>query len=51
LIRGHDKDHLVEDVVFEGCRVAGHSLSSAQIQANEFVKGIVVRQTEHQEKP
>jgi hypothetical protein len=37
LIRGHDKDHLVEDVVFEGCRVAGHPLSSAQIQANEFV--------------
>jgi hypothetical protein len=43
MLTGHNAEHLVEDVVFEGCQVAGKPLSSAQIQANEFVKGIVVR--------
>ena len=43
LIRGHDKDHLVEDVVFEGCSVAGAPLSPAQVQTNDFAKRIVVR--------
>ena len=43
LLRGHDQDHLVEDVTFEGCTVAGAPLTRDQIQTNAFVKGIVLR--------
>jgi hypothetical protein len=43
LITGHNAEHLVEDVVFEGCRVAGVPLSALLIQTNEFTRRIVVR--------
>ena len=43
LITGHNAEHLVEDVVFEGCQVAGVPLSATQIRTNAFTKGIVVR--------
>jgi hypothetical protein len=43
LLRGYDKEHRVEDVVFDNCKVAGRPLSAAQIQSNEFVTGVVVR--------
>ena len=43
LITGHNADHLVDDVAFEGCRVAGAPLSAAQIQTNAFARRIVVR--------
>jgi hypothetical protein len=43
LITGHNAEHLVDDVVFEGCRVAGAPLSAAQIQTNAFARRIVVR--------
>ena len=43
LITGHNAEHLVEDVVFEGCRVAGVPLSAAQIQTNTYARRIVVR--------
>jgi predicted amidohydrolase len=43
LLAGHNAEHLVEDVVFEGCRVAGVPLSAAQIQTNAFTRGIAVR--------
>jgi hypothetical protein len=44
LITGHNAEHLVENVVLEGCRVAGAPLSAAQIQTNAFARRIVVRQ-------
>jgi hypothetical protein len=43
LITGHNAEHLVEDVVFEGCRVAGVPVSLSQIRTNAFTRGIVVR--------
>jgi hypothetical protein len=42
LITGHNAEHLVEDVVFEGCRVAGAPLSAAQIRTNTFTSKIVI---------
>jgi hypothetical protein len=42
-ISGHNPEHLVEDVVFEGCRVAGAPLAPAQIQTNAFTRRITVR--------
>ena len=43
VITGYNADHLVEDVVFENCQVAGAPLTSAQIQTNAFTKRVVVR--------
>jgi hypothetical protein len=44
LITDHNAEHLVEDVVFEGCTVAGTPLSAAQIQTNAFTGKIVIHQ-------
>jgi hypothetical protein len=44
MITGHNAAHLVEDVVFENCRVAGTPLSPTQIQTNAFTNKIVVQE-------
>lgn len=44
LITGHNEQHLVDGVTFEGCRIAGVPLSPAQIQSNEFVRNVLVRE-------
>jgi hypothetical protein len=44
VITGHNAEHLVEDVVFENCRVAGSPLSLTQIQSNAFTNKIVVHE-------
>jgi hypothetical protein len=39
MVKTEDPEHLVENVVFEGCRVAGQPLASSQVQTNAFVRG------------
>jgi hypothetical protein len=40
ILRGHDAGHLVEDVTFENCRVAGRELTAMEtlFQTNEYVR-------------
>jgi hypothetical protein len=43
ILRGHDADHLVEDVTFENCTVAGQKLTAVEkplFDVNEHVRGI-----------
>jgi len=44
MITGHNAEHLVEDVIFENCQVAGTPLSLTQIQSNAFTNKIVVQE-------
>ena len=39
-LHGHDERHLVEDVSFEDCTVAGRPLRMGQIQMNSFVRNV-----------
>ena len=43
ILHGHNADHLVQDVTFEGCLVAGRPLALGDLQANEFVRNIVIQ--------
>jgi len=43
MINGHNELHIVENVLFEGCTVAGMPLSAFQIQTNSFSRNIIVR--------
>jgi polygalacturonase len=43
ILHGQDEDHLVEDVTFEGCHVAGKPLAPSDVQSNDFVKNIVIQ--------
>jgi hypothetical protein len=43
LITGHNELHVVENVLFEGCTVAGMPLSAFQIQTNSFSRNIIIR--------
>jgi hypothetical protein len=43
ILRGHDAEHLVEDVTFESCTVAGRKLSGIEqplFDVNEHVRGV-----------
>ena len=43
ILHGHDADHMVRDVLFDGCNVAGRSLAEVKdrvVQQNEFVTGL-----------
>jgi hypothetical protein len=42
ILRGHDENHLVEDVTFENCTVAGKPLARRQILTNAFVRNVAV---------
>jgi hypothetical protein len=43
ILHGQDVEHLVEDVTFEGCTVAGQPLTLSDVQGNEFVRNVVIR--------
>ena len=47
IIKGFDASHRVENVVFEGCHMAGKQLSATshdeQVSVNEFVDGVTFR--------
>jgi hypothetical protein len=43
ILRGHDSEHLVEDVIFENCTVAGRKLTAVEtplFDVNEYVRGV-----------
>jgi polygalacturonase len=44
LITGHNAEHAGENVLFQGCTVAGKPLSRDQIQTNAFSGNIVIRE-------
>jgi hypothetical protein len=43
VLHGHNADHLVQDITFEECLVAGRPLALSDLQSNEFVRNIVIQ--------
>jgi hypothetical protein len=44
ILHGQNDEHLVQNVTFVGCTVAGQPLAIGDVQANELVKNVVVRE-------
>lgn len=42
ILHGHNANHLVQEVTFEGCTVAGKPLTLDHLQTNAFVKKVVI---------